>query len=214
MSGPFEIFVADAGTSSLGALDPVGPPPVPLFNPAPEFAPTGTDPSVIGDLYSLGEFGYLAADAGTVDSFSLQFGPAARAVLDSALANDGTIRLVIAATDEPVALFYDGVADGPAGDGPLQTPGGIEPLLTAVYLPTLDFPGDLNGDGRVDLLDLDILGMNFGLMGGRDVLSRATSTATATSTCSTSTSWARTLGRSASFRSQSRRRRRCSWRAS
>ena len=27
-------------------------------------------------------------------------------------------------------------------------------------------PGDANGDGKVDLLDLDILGMNFGTMGG------------------------------------------------
>ena len=27
-------------------------------------------------------------------------------------------------------------------------------------------PGDANGDGNVDLLDLDILGMNFGTMGG------------------------------------------------
>ena len=45
-------------------------------------------------------------------------------------------------------------------------PGSTPPTLTIEYLfDAPPIPGDFNGDGSVDLLDLDILGRNFGRMG-------------------------------------------------
>ena len=154
-----------------------------IVNNAPNLDPAGTNPYLDFDRDSGGmSFGEASGGGLTLDAFGFyqppQIGPPPPLDTNGNLIvpdGSGLASLPLVASSDALGDFLltidpDPVVTGvvfatglPFPDDVAAHPVGVH---TGAVVTVINLPGDANGDGSVDLLDLDILGLNFGLSTG------------------------------------------------